>query len=95
MEAVPPSSVGRTLDSRARNLRKNLEEVLRVEVPDQPPTKEHEQWQVTKDFKQACGNLQDIGQQGLALEGRIAKNKAVLDEQQEQLAKVQQKLTDT
>ena len=48
-----------------------------------------------KHFKQACGNFQDIGQQRLALEGRIGKNKAVLDEQQEQLAKVQQKLTDT
>ena len=75
-------------------LQTNLEGLLRVEAPTPPaPAKEQEQWQVTKDFKQAFGRLRDLGQQKTALEGQVAKAKAALEEQQEQLTKVCDKLT--
>ena len=58
------------------------------------PTKAQEQEQVTKAFKQAFGKLRDLGQQKLALEKKVAKAQAALEEQQGQLAKVQHSLSE-
>ena len=82
-------------DSLPQDLKGSLEGLLRVEPPTPAaPTREQEQWQVTKDFKQASGKLRDLGQQKLAIESKLAKAKAVLEEQQAQLTKVQQKLAE-